>query len=186
LDSAVAGRDLAYAIDVLNLGPTAAETVSFTDTLPAGVSFVSMLAPGFTCSGTATITCTKASMSAGEFAAPTLTVRIASSVAPGTALTNTATVSSATEDPVPANNSSTATNTVVAQADLGVSKSPSSSVIAGADVAYAIGAVNDGPSDAQGVEVSDTIRRTRHSDRSPGRQDGTALSRRSGRLVRFS
>jgi uncharacterized repeat protein (TIGR01451 family) len=128
LDSAVAGRDLAYAIDVLNLGPTAAETVGFTDTLPAGVSFVSMLAPGFTCSGTATVTCSKASMSAGEFAAPTLTVRIASSVAPGTALTNTATVSSATEDPVPANNSSTATNTVVAQADLGVT-GPSAATI---------------------------------------------------------
>ena len=96
-------------------------------------------------------------MSAGEFAAPTLTVRIASSVAHGTALTNRATVTSSTEDPVPANNSTTATNTVIAQADLGVSKSPSSSLIAGADVTYAIGAANNGPSDAQGVEVSDTI-----------------------------
>ena len=64
--------------------------MTLTDTLPAGVSFVSMIATGFPCSGATTITCTKASMSAGEMAALTLTVRIAANVAHGTALTNTA------------------------------------------------------------------------------------------------
>jgi len=72
LDPAVAGRDLAYGIDVQNVGPTAAENVSMTDTLPSGVSFVAMIAPGFSCSGTTAITCTKGSMSAGEMAALTL------------------------------------------------------------------------------------------------------------------
>ena len=40
----MAGLDLSYAIDVHNNGPTDAIGVSVTDTLPAGVTFVSMAA----------------------------------------------------------------------------------------------------------------------------------------------
>ncbi len=100
---------LTYTVTVRNLGQASAAPVSsnvFTDTLPAGLSNVTVAAsPGWSCSGTATITCSITSVMA-EGGTATITI---TGTAPSAAqtLTNTATVS-LTGDPNPANNSATA------------------------------------------------------------------------------
>ena len=132
LGTAIAGQDLAYAIDVQNNGPTAAQSVSITDTLPAGTTFVSIVGSGgFTCSGTGPVTCTKSDMVAGAIALFTLTVHIPASVANGTTITNSATVASTTPDPVSANNSTSVAAAVIARADVSVTKTGPSAPIAG-------------------------------------------------------
>ena len=55
---------MAYQITAANTGPSAASTVSVTDTLPAGVTFVTVSASngGWSCSnaGNASVTCNRA------------------------------------------------------------------------------------------------------------------------------
>jgi uncharacterized repeat protein (TIGR01451 family) len=98
------GHAFSYIIDVENHGPTAAQDASFTDTLPAGVTFRSITGSGgFTCTGTGPVTCTKATMTAGEIAAYTLTVFIPLSVPRDETLTNSVKVGSTTPDPNSAN-----------------------------------------------------------------------------------
>ncbi len=99
---------LTYTITVQNLGQASAPASSnvFTDTLPAGLTNVTVGASaGWSCSGTATITCSITSAMA-EGATATITI---TGTAPSAAqtLTNTATVS-LTGDPNSANNSATA------------------------------------------------------------------------------
>ena len=103
------GQTLTYTLNVANAGLSTASLVSVTDVLPAGASFVSAEGTGWTCSGTTTVTCTVASLAPG--AAPAITI---TANAPGTAgdAVNTASVSSATDDPNPADNSSTGTTAV--------------------------------------------------------------------------
>jgi uncharacterized repeat protein (TIGR01451 family) len=155
----VAGSDFSYEIDVENNGPSDAQSATITDTLPAGMTFKSITGSGgWSCSGTATVTCTRGSvMTAGQIDALTLTVHIASSVADGTTLTNTASVSSTTSDPNTANNSASVPAKVAAQADLSITKTGPSAPTAGTDVTYTITTTNLGPSDAQSAAVSDPL-----------------------------
>jgi uncharacterized repeat protein (TIGR01451 family) len=97
---------LTYTIQVQNLGQASASTVQVVDTLPATTTFVSANAPaGWACSGTTTVTCSlTGTMAQGASATIKITVTSPSTAGP---VTNTATVSSATADPVAANNSAT-------------------------------------------------------------------------------
>jgi uncharacterized repeat protein (TIGR01451 family) len=158
LGAAYAGLNLSYAVALENDGPSDAQSVVMTDSLPAGTTFVSAAAPGgFTCSSgpTGPVTCTSASMGAGAMASITVTVRIASSV--NGSITNTATVSSSTSDPNPGNNSSSVTVPVNTEADVSITKAGPSTPTAGTDVTYTMTAMNGGPSDAQSVSLSDTV-----------------------------
>ncbi len=127
-DPVIAGANLTYTITVANAGPNAAQSVSLTDTLPAGTTFVSLTAPaGFSCTtpavgGNGTVTCTIASLAAGATQTFTLIVQVGASVAAGTVISNTATVSAATSDPNAANDSATTTTTVATSADLSVTE----------------------------------------------------------------
>jgi uncharacterized repeat protein (TIGR01451 family) len=98
-----------YTIAVSNAGPSTASSVSVSDTLAAGAVFVSASGSGWTCNNVANVvTCTLPSLAVG--AAPPITLTFnAPPTATTTTLANTATVSSATNDPNPANNSSTST-----------------------------------------------------------------------------
>ncbi len=70
-----------------------------TDTLPAGVTFVSASGAGWTCTnvGNVSATCTLPTLATGA-TAPTITV-VVTAPAQAATLTNTATVSSATRRP---------------------------------------------------------------------------------------
>jgi uncharacterized repeat protein (TIGR01451 family) len=75
----------------------------------------------------------------------------------GTALSGTATVSSPTADPVAANDSASGTATITVSADLHVTKTLDTPLVAGADATYTISVTNKGPSDASGVSMTDPL-----------------------------
>jgi uncharacterized protein len=116
-DPVIADVNLTYTITVANNGPDAAATVSLSDTLPAGTTFVSLASPaGWSCvtpevDANGTISCSTASFPLGS-AVFTLVAKVSPSVGAGTVLANTATVSSSNPDPNPENNSATSTTTV--------------------------------------------------------------------------
>jgi uncharacterized repeat protein (TIGR01451 family) len=116
--SVVAGDDIPYAITLTNNGPSDASHVSLTDPLPAGTtfgSFTQSAGPSFTCSSTAgTVTCTTDSLATGASASFLLTVHTSPTAQDGSTIANTASVASLTVDPVPANNTATASTTIVA------------------------------------------------------------------------
>ena len=105
--TAFGGNPITYTLAVSNLGPSPANAVSVTDTLPAGSTFVSASGSGWTCNNVAgVVTCTVATLPTGAAPVINLTINAPQVVSAGT-LSNTATVSSATTDTNPANNSST-------------------------------------------------------------------------------
>src|SRR5438105_6687573 len=138
-----AGSDVTYTIEVFNAGPNTASTVTLSDPLPSGMTFVSLSAPGgWTCSdpgagNNGTVTCTNPSLPNGSDSVFTLVVNINSNATAATTFDNTATVSAATSDPNEGNNSSTA-ETTVPGADLGVIKTGPDTAAAGSNVTYTI------------------------------------------------
>src|SRR5438067_2006521 len=146
-DPVVAGTGLTYDIALNNYGPNAAVNVSLTDATPANTTFVSFAqtsGPAFTCStpavgGTGTVSCTISMFGTGANATFRLVVMVNASTPNGTTLSNTATVTSDTLDPCPGNNSATATTTVIARADLSVTKSDAPDPVnAGGNITYTI------------------------------------------------
>ncbi len=117
-DPVGAGATLTYNIGLQNNGPQAATNVSVSDTLPAGVTFVSVTTPvGWTATtppvgGTGTVTWTNPSFGLATTAF-VITVQVGAGVPHGTIITDTATASATSADPVPGNNSATTTSTVV-------------------------------------------------------------------------
>jgi len=156
-----AGANLTYTITVANTGPSDAQSVTWTDTLPAGTTFVSenqTTGPTFNCTTGATISCSIGTLVNGASATFSVVAGVSNATPNGTVLSNTANVSSTTTDSNPANNTSTVTTTVAANADLSVTKSgPSTPTVIGFDIVYTINAANNGPSDAFNVSLTDTL-----------------------------
>lgn len=98
------GNDLTYTIIVTNQGPNDADSVTVTDPLPSGVTFVSAIASqGSVTQITGTVTGNLGALASGTRATVTIVVT------PGAAgqVCNSATVTGATTDPVATNNSGT-------------------------------------------------------------------------------
>jgi uncharacterized repeat protein (TIGR01451 family) len=157
-DPVQVGQNLTYTLDVANAGPSDARNVTVTDTLPAGVTYVSSTPTQGTCSEASLIvTCTLGTVAAG--ASPTITIVVSPSVAGG--LSNTATVSSTTSDPDVNNDTDTEDTTVSAvqaSADLSITKSDDvDPVDAGADLTYTLTVSNAGPNDGTNTVVTDMV-----------------------------
>src|SRR5207247_1482849 len=75
----------------------------------------------------------------------------------GTVLSNTATASTSSADTNFANNSSTVTTTVSAQADVSITKSAPATATAGNNISYTIAVANAGPSNAANVAWTDVL-----------------------------
>ncbi|HJV09829.1 MAG TPA: hypothetical protein VJ653_09105 [Acidimicrobiales bacterium] len=112
---ATAGDTVTYAVTVENTGPDPAATVSLTDTLPAGLTFVSVSAPAdWTCPTTppvgesGTITCRRATLPVGG---PQTFEVVARATASGPT-TNVATVTAFTIDDESTNNRDSVITTV--------------------------------------------------------------------------
>ena len=114
-DPVTVGTALTYTITAKNNGPGKATGVTVTDSLPAGVTFVSAVPSQGTCSGTATVTCDLGSVA--NLGAPKVTIKVKPSAA-GT-LTNSATVLTTSTDPTSGNDSATSTTTVQEAASSG-------------------------------------------------------------------
>jgi uncharacterized repeat protein (TIGR01451 family) len=104
------GKVLTYTITVHNNGPDAAQNVTVSDALPAGVDFVSAKPNSCQKSGN-NVSCDLGTLASGETATVTIKVRPRHSGQ----LSNTASVESTTADSMPTNNSDTETTTVTAK-----------------------------------------------------------------------
>ncbi|HEY2798174.1 MAG TPA: PQQ-dependent sugar dehydrogenase, partial [Thermoanaerobaculia bacterium] len=149
-----AGATLTYTLSVANAGPSQANALTLTDTLPAGVAFVSASGAGWSCSGTGPVICTMASLGVASAAPVSIVVTAPSAAGP---ITDSATISSTTADAVPANNSASVLSNVFAVADLSITQIAPASVCAGAPLSYTLNVSNAGPSDAASVSVTETI-----------------------------
>jgi uncharacterized repeat protein (TIGR01451 family) len=157
-DPAIAGATLTYALTVTNSGPSQATWVTLTDTLPAEVTFGSAtLGQGKGCNEAGgVVTCDLGDLASGAVATATI-VSDVDPAARGT-ITNIANVAGTEIDPDPANNTATKDATVNAQADLSVAKSDAPDpVLAGDTLTYTLTVTNNGPSQATGVTLTDTL-----------------------------
>ncbi len=146
------GDNVTFTISVHNNGPDAATAVAVSDPLPVGLTFVS--------SGTASgsYSDTTGQWTVGALAnGATATLTITARVDDPAALTNTATVSSATHDPVGANDTDAVT-VDVAEADLEVAKTVDNPAPAlNGTVRFTVTVTNHGPDAATQVSVADAL-----------------------------
>ena len=121
----IAGELLTYTLAISNAGPSAAQSVMVTDTLPTTVSVVACAPSGIGICATIdnAITVTFGTLLPTQSEAITVVVRVSDTVLNAAVLTNTATITSNTFDPNETNNQSTVSTTVVASADLSMAKS---------------------------------------------------------------
>lgn len=103
-----AGLSLSYRITAVNNGPAVATNVSVTDTLPAGVTFVSATTTQGSCTGTATVNCSLGTMAVGGSAIVTIVVTPSSAGQ----VVNSATVTASQSDFDSSNNSATITTLI--------------------------------------------------------------------------
>ena len=155
--SIVPGNPLAWTLTVTNNGPAASNGAQVTDTLPAGVTFVSA-SPG--CAFAAgTVTCTLGALANGASTNLTINVTVNSPYTGANPLVNSATVTAVNEiDIVPGNNTGTASTTITQQADLALTKTVNvASPAVGSNVVFTITVTNNGPNQADSVQVSDQL-----------------------------
>ncbi|MDQ6800978.1 MAG: hypothetical protein M3041_09095 [Acidobacteriota bacterium] len=141
-----------WTVTVTNVGPDAASGVSVNVSLSAG-TLLNASGVGFTCTNTTTTAnCTIPSIAASSSASFTVN---ATTPNQGGSMNLTANVSATTFDPSAANNTTTVGVTVTPVADLQITKTSTSPIVAGGSASYAISIFNAGPSDAATPTVSD-------------------------------
>jgi uncharacterized repeat protein (TIGR01451 family) len=147
----LAGTNLTYTFTVTNNGPNVANSIAFTNILPANLSFVSAVSSQGICSTdtNGAIFCTLTNLAVGS--SFTVTV-VTTPTLPGV-VTNIATVTSADSDLNQSDNSAVIVTTVTAPtADLavGLSGLPSPAVV-GSNLLFTINVTNNGPGTAFNV-----------------------------------
>lgn len=149
-----AGETLTYTLQIENKGPIASGSITVTDTLPAGLSYVSDDA-GCLVSAGREISCDLGVLGSG--AAKTIHVLTQVAASATGSITNTAEVSGANFDPELANNESTAGSGVEQVADLAITKNAAPSVKPGEQLTYTLQVENKGPSTSNPTTVTDTL-----------------------------
>jgi uncharacterized repeat protein (TIGR01451 family) len=148
------GAQVTFTIDLINSGPSDATGVSLADTLPAGLAYVSHVAPLGTTYDPGTGLWTVGALLSDATATLTITAQVAT---PGEKINTAAVASSDQFDPNPLNNQSSSW-VVPLEADLAVTKSvdderPNVSQV----VTFHVALSNLGPDPASGVVVSDLL-----------------------------
>lgn len=164
-DPVIAGTHLTYTLRVTNNGPSTAPNVVIRDALPAQVSFVSAAPSQGSCQAgvvpgdpSKPLTCNLGPLVNGASATLTVIVNVNSDVPAGTILVNNADVSSDSADPNTSDNVATAATLVQTSADLVITKGSDASVYKPSSVVtYSINVVNNGPSQALNVVVTDNL-----------------------------
>jgi uncharacterized repeat protein (TIGR01451 family) len=161
-DPATQGGTITYAQTITNNGGDTATNVTFNQSTPAGTTFQSFSAPGgWSCTtpavgATGAINCSIASLANGGSGSFTLVVNVTGT---GT-IVSTVTGSSDANDPVPANNTATATTNVPAPitADMSITKTTTATTAPiGSTFSYTIVVTNNGPDTATNVVMTDTL-----------------------------
>ncbi len=153
----LAGENLTYTLVVSNLGPSDATGVTVVDQLPVGVQFVSAVpTQGVAAHADGTVTVNLGDLAVDQSETVTMFVTVAPT-AIGT-LVNTATVSGNEQESDTSNNVASVTTTIQPMVDLAIFKADSPDpVIAGQELTYILSVVNNGPSNATGVMVTDQL-----------------------------
>lgn len=112
-----------YTLDVSNNGPNEATgTITVTDTLPAGLTYVSATGTGWTCGAVGQIvTCTRPGPLANGATAPSITLTVSVGAAAYPSVTNTVSVTSSDFDNVAGNSTNVGDPTTVLAPDLSTS-----------------------------------------------------------------
>jgi len=162
-DPVAPGGVITYTQSITNGGPDTATNATFTQNVPAGTTFLSLIsAAGWSCTapavgGTGAINCTKASMAGAESGSFTLAVTV---TANSGSIVSQVAGDSDTYDPDPADNNATASTNVVAplSADLSLTKTTTSTTApAGSTITYTLTLSNAGPDPAANVVVTDVL-----------------------------
>jgi uncharacterized repeat protein (TIGR01451 family) len=159
---AAADTDVTYTVTLTNLGPDDAVSVTLSDPIPPGMTFVSATPAGCVTPAVGTngpITCSIALLPDTGVTVFTFVFHIDPATPAGTFFTNIATASSATFDPNDENNSGVAVTSTPPppQADLGVAKTGPSSAGPNTNVVYTILVTNGGLDPALNLTLSDTL-----------------------------
>ncbi|MFI0608099.1 MAG: DUF11 domain-containing protein, partial [Anaerolineae bacterium] len=162
----IAGSNVSYTVASTNAGPSDAQNLVLTDTLPANGAFVSATASaGGSCTtpavnavgGVATCTWLGATAPTVQRSVVIVVRSCAGNLCNSTQV-NSVISSSGTTDPGPQANSASSSLTVQSQSDLSIGKTGAPNpVIAGSPLVYTLTVNNAGPSNAAGVVVVDTL-----------------------------
>ena len=164
--TAAAGSDVPYDVSVTNLGPDNADSVTLVDSLPPGMTFVSVSQTSgvtFVCSSPpvgsgGAITCTAITLAPATSATFHIVAHIPPAATPGTVFTNSVSVSTTTIDPNSENDTAVAGTLVPGPAsDVSVTKAGPTGATAGTDVTYSISLVSAGPDPATSVTLTDPL-----------------------------
>ncbi|WP_281321893.1 gliding motility-associated C-terminal domain-containing protein [Flavobacterium aestivum] len=151
-NSPIVGTNVTFTITATNNGPSDATNVNVAETLPSGYTFVNATASAGTYNGTT-------NWAIGNLAnGASATLTIVATVNATGSYTNSVIISGAEPDPTTPNNTSTVTPIPVASSDLSVVKTTNlGNPIVGTNITFTIRATNNGPSDATGVNVAETL-----------------------------
>lgn len=157
LTAFVVGAQAQYQLDVINVsGGATTGSISLTDVLPAGLTFVSATGGGFTCSAAGqAVSCTRSAvLAAGQVASVVLTVQVGAAAAPG--VTNTASVTTP-GDLNTANDSASATTPVGTGVDLAMTKT-ASTLVSGSTGTFTLTVSNVGSGPTTGtITITDLL-----------------------------
>jgi uncharacterized repeat protein (TIGR01451 family) len=150
-------QDVTYTLTVANAGPNDASRVTITDTVPAGMLFISADTGCVFDAGTSSVTCSIGTLASG--ASQDVTVTLGPQLpAAGRTVTNSAIVTGEQPDPQPADNSSSASVVVPPRADVAIEKTASATTVAaGGTLTYTLVVTNAGPNTATSVTVDDPL-----------------------------
>ncbi len=157
--------NLVYTITATNAGPSDASGVTIVDTgvlsanLPSGVSFVSAVGSNGSTFNTTTGIWTIGTLARGTGRSLTVTLTVGSTTVNDQVINNTAQLSTVTEiDSNANNNSQTVTSRVERHVDVAITKADSSDpAFSPGQLTYTIVVTNNGPSQATGVVMTDTL-----------------------------
>jgi len=165
--AATAGKPSSFTIKVKNTGNAVARNLDLKDVLPSGLGYTAgeaagtpgaigseTVAPNTPGPGETTIHWHLVSLAEGATETITVPVAVATSVPNGETLDNAAAV---TSDEVTTPVGDEGSLVVAAEADVSIEKSGAASYTAGTDYTWHLRVKNLGPSDAQGVEVTDPL-----------------------------
>ncbi|MFA6900529.1 MAG: DUF6701 domain-containing protein [Desulfurivibrionaceae bacterium] len=152
------GQNATYTVSVNNNGPNSDGPITVTDTLPAGLSFVSGSGTNWSCTAVGqTVTCSYSGSLASGVAAPALTLTTGVSASASGTITNSATVAGTAFDNVSGNNTATDSHSV-SVADLALSMTRNGALVVGQNGSYTLNVSNSGPISESGpITVTDTM-----------------------------
>lgn len=151
-DPVDANTTFTYTLSVNNAGPVTANELTLAQQLPTDAVFVSLLAPDWSCNEPiTTLTCTRPNLANG--ASSIISVTLTAPLV-GTTLSTEANISSAMLDLNEKNNEDGEQTTITSIADLSLAYANLSNN--GSMVSYTIKAINNGPSSANSVVLTQT------------------------------